>query len=168
MFFGTPCTYSRFKLINITLNCWFKIYLRWWKLVEWPSPIQLILSQLPTPNSQLPTPRPTEILQNWPEFFHWAFLWHRQIIDLIYFIYDSIRNWKLMHIPFIPLLRENMVAKKSAPKENSIHRDYYDLFKENPYTTEEVVKVCLWSHRDYYDLFKENPHTAEEVLNICL
>ncbi len=42
-----------------------------------------------------------------------------------------------------PLLRENMMAKKSAPKEKSIPRDYYDLFKENPYTTEEVVKVCL-------------------------
>ncbi len=37
------------------------------------------------------------------------------------------------------------MAKKSAPKEKSIPRDYYDLFKENPYTTEEVVKVCLWS-----------------------
>ena len=46
---------------------------------------------------------------------------------------------------YFPLLRENMMAKKSAPKEKSIPRDYYDLFKENPYTTEEVVKVCLWS-----------------------
>ncbi|XP_023326307.1 uncharacterized protein LOC111699805 isoform X2 [Eurytemora carolleeae] len=42
-------------------------------------------------------------------------------------------------------MRENMMAKKSAPKEKSIPRDYYDLFKENPYTTEEVVKDRVWA-----------------------